>query len=394
MKDRLHELIISVTSRCNLRCLMCGIPDGNAHDALSTAALKGLISDAVKLNPASIVFSGGEPLLREDIFELISFVNERKVNTCLTSNGSLINEDRAKLLAASGVGVVNISIEGPEEAHDLLRGRGNFEKAVTALENLKKHKIETTIATVVCRHNYKSLAYVLGLARRYGVTTVKFQPFSGIFLKDEGTSRDFFAQEKDLKELDRAIEEVIKLSREYNISTNPESYLRKIPLYLCGLSGSNGKHGCSALWSSCPISADGEVYPCWVLSAKPIGNITGKKISEIWNSKEHNRIRDLIAQDGCGGCLMSCYDYNFGYHNLVRMFSLKAHKLSRPKLYKRLYYRLYQQIRYLSGKLTKLLFNKRRRRAGERQEAIAEKLKEIRIAKEMLRKSAESFKNE
>lgn len=392
MEDRLRELIISVTSRCNLRCVMCGIPNGDTRDALSTAALKFLISDAVKLNPSSIVFSGGEPLLREDIFELIAFVNQRKVNTCLTSNGSLINEDRARLLAASGVGVVNISIEGPKEIHDLLRGKDNFEKVITALENLKKHKIETTIATIVCRQNYRSLAYVLELARAYSVTTVKFQPFSEIFLEDKDAGKGFFAQEKDLSGLKQAVEEVIRLANEYKISTNPESYLRKIPPYLCGSLGPNGKHGCSALWSSCPVSAGGDVYPCWVLSGKPLGNITDKKISDIWNSREHNRIRHLITQDGCGGCLMSCYDYNFGYHNLVQMFSLKAHKLSRPKLYKRFYYRAYQYIRYFSGKLLKLLLNKRRQGVNEKQQTIAEKLKEIRAAKEILRKAAESFK--
>ncbi len=111
--DKLNEVIISVTNRCNLRCRMCQIPL-QSNGEMATEELKEIIRDAAGLNPNSIVFSGGEPLLRKDIFELISFVNQRKINTCLTSNGTLIDNEVARNLASSGIGVVNISIEGPE----------------------------------------------------------------------------------------------------------------------------------------------------------------------------------------------------------------------------------------------------------------------------------------
>jgi len=142
MSDKLKEIIVSVTNRCNLRCRMCQIPQMHNNEEMRTEQLKALIKDSAKLYPESIVFSGGEPLLRGDLFELITLANQCKINTCLTSNGTLLNDDIAKKLASCGIGVVNISIEGPEDIHDSLRGKGSFAKAVNALECLSRHKIE------------------------------------------------------------------------------------------------------------------------------------------------------------------------------------------------------------------------------------------------------------
>src|SRR5512135_3068163 len=132
---RAKEIIFSLTNRCNLRCAMCQIPAGPQKE-LSTDEAKRLISDASLLHPQSFVFSGGEPLLRDDIFDLIAFATRLKSNTCLTSNGTLINEKIAGKLSDAGIGVVNISIDGREDIHDSLRGKGNFKKALRGIECL------------------------------------------------------------------------------------------------------------------------------------------------------------------------------------------------------------------------------------------------------------------
>ena len=86
-----REIIISITNRCNLKCKMCDIPK-NKIGELSTAQWKQVIKDAAASGARAIVFSGGEPLLREDIFELIDFTKNNSLGACLTSNGYLINE--------------------------------------------------------------------------------------------------------------------------------------------------------------------------------------------------------------------------------------------------------------------------------------------------------------
>ena len=383
MEDRLKEIIISITNRCNLRCIMCQIPL-QANGEMATEELKELISDAARFSPNSIVFSGGEPLLRKDIFELISFTNQHRINTCLTSNGTLIDNEVAKQLASSDIGVVNISIEGPEDIHDCLRGKGSFIKSVEALGHLSRHKIETTIATVVCRQNYNFLYSVMELAHQFGVTTVKFQPFSEIFLIKKDEKKKFFAPLVALKEIKQSIEKVIELSKEYKIATNPINYLYSIPLYLCGLWPKHYNRGCSALWGSCPISPEGNVYLCWTLSDKILGNIKKTKFSKIWNSNEHNWQRQWVTKEGCSNCLMSCYDYNFGKYGLQETFYFKINKLKKIKFYKRQYYRIYQYLAYILRKITNRVINLNFSYKKDKRE-ISDILKEIKIAKNMLK---------
>ena len=103
MSVKLHEIILSLTNRCNLRCTMCQIPENGNEEELGTEDVKTLIRDSLKLQPQGIVFSGGEPLLRNDIFELIAFAHSHEIKTCLTSNGTLIDERAARRLSGASL---------------------------------------------------------------------------------------------------------------------------------------------------------------------------------------------------------------------------------------------------------------------------------------------------
>jgi radical SAM protein with 4Fe4S-binding SPASM domain len=335
---------------------MCQIPQESTEE-LSTAQWKKAIEDISSLGVQTVVFSGGEPLLREDIFELISFTRNHHMNACLTSNGYLINKDVAFKLFRSGINVVNISIEGDKKANDYLRGEGSFDKAVFALEELKKHGIESTIAATVSRYNFECLRSVLELAKEKGATTVRFQPFSRIFLKDTSKGDDFFIVEKDKERLQGTIEDIIKLANEYKISTNPVSYLRNIPVYLSKKKIDMQK-GCSALWTSCPINSKGEVFPCWVIASQNrlIGNIKQESLADLWFSKRHEQIRESIFREGCFGCMMSCYDEAFGSdanrNNLVK----KIKKMNKLKSYNKI---LNIILQFLKSEIIKFRFRYR-----------------------------------
>ncbi len=393
MANRLKEIIVSVTHRCNLRCAMCQIPDTAGNKELSSHELRGLINDASLLCPESIVFSGGEPLLREDIFDLVSLVSHHKINTCLTSNGTLLDKDVARKLALAGMGVVNISIEGNEDVHDSLRGKGNFHKAVEALKHLREYKIESTIATTISALNYASLPYVMDLAHKYGVTTVKFQPFSEIFLLDKHRKDNFLFPDNLLEDVNKNIKETVRLAREYGIHTNPEGYLCNIPAYLSRQAKKERVFDhCPALWSSCPISAEGNVYPCWVLSKYIIGNVRSKKLSDIWDSYRHNRIRQRIIKHGCQGCMMSCYDHNFGKPSVKQPVLAKVKKLKKRAFYEKKYFQAYQNTKYLAGKLlrkARLIILKRRNLKPGLRPGLSE---EIRSAKATLRAKIRSMR--
>ena len=317
--------MLSLTNRCNLRCAMCEIPQNDSPE-LSTQEIKDLITDVARLGAECIVFSGGEPLLREDIFELIAFARDNKINSCLTSNGTMINESVAKRLLASGVGAVNISLDGPEHIHNSLRGEGNFNKAVAALETLSKSMIYTTIAMVLCRKNYEFMSYVVDLARKYNAGTVKFQPFNEIFLKNKLRKEEFFLTSAEFKDVQKEIKKAIKLANDYNIAANPEPYLTAIAYYICRLKQRVPAGECRALFESCAISAEGDVHLCWVRAEMLLGNIKNKRFSQIWGSESHNSIRRFAMEENCRDCLMSCYDYNFERRGLSRLLLHKTRK--------------------------------------------------------------------
>jgi len=314
--SELKEVIISITNRCNLNCRICDIPKERTQE-LPTSYWKGVIEDASSIGVSTIVFSGGEPLLRADLLDLISFTKEKNMSACITSNGLLISDETAAALAERRVNVINISLEGPKDIHDYLRGEGSFDKAIAALNNLKKHNIESTVAMVVCRYNYKYLASVVELAKEVGATTIKFQPFNDLFLKNKSRKADFLPSKEEALELNNVIKEVILLCNKYGIATNPSSYLERIPKYLTNNNSSCLK-GCPALWASCPINSKGEIYPCWVLSNNRnlIGSVKAKRFSELWGSSRHNNLRKSILKKGCPECMMSCYDAAFGKDSL------------------------------------------------------------------------------
>ncbi len=325
--SKLREVIISITTRCNLRCKMCDIPNAKT-DELTTMEWMRLIKEISVYGAQTIIFSGGEPLLREDIYDLISFAKVNNLNVCLTSNGYYLNETAAHKLHESGVDVVNISVEGTKETNDYLRGGGSFNKAIEALQNLKKHKIETTIATIISKYNYRDLPYVIDLAKNYGATTVKFQPFSKIFLRDERMGGEFFVQKELLKEVKKNIDEAMALCNKRGISTNPQKYLEIIPFYLIGGSVVSASK-CIALQTSCPINSIGEIYPCWVLVNKDmlIGNIKARAFSNLWGQRKHQCIIEKINKNGCPECIMSCYDERFGKEHIERRVILSIRKV-------------------------------------------------------------------
>jgi MoaA/NifB/PqqE/SkfB family radical SAM enzyme len=389
---------------------MCDIPQGK-NEELSTVEWKKIISDASRLGAQTVVFSGGEPLLREDIFELISFAKKNTLNACVTSNGYLIDEQVAGKLSESKVNVVNISIEGTKETHDFLRGAGSFDKAVAALGNLKKYKIESTVASTVSRYNYVDLVYVLEVAKNYGATTVRLQPFNIIFLKDSSRQSEFLIDKRDMQKIENVIKGFIDISKAYKIPVNPESYLLKIPAYLTGKKFY--PDNCGALWYSCPINSNGDVFPCWIeASSKLIGNLKQENLYGLWLSEKRMKMINSLVDNGCRGCLMSCYDEVFGRKISKKNIFKIVKKIKKLANYQRVINKVKQSLKsqitrlrlrcrfYASykGSLVALLrrrlfgiFNKTRHTVKNNRKAREAILLEINQAKNKLKKEIHSL---
>jgi MoaA/NifB/PqqE/SkfB family radical SAM enzyme len=140
-------LIFELTNKCNLNCKWCGVKKGSS--VLSFSRIKSVID---RNNPKYVEFTGGEPLLRKDIFKLIDYCKSKGMFVSINTNGTLINERNAGKINAD---IVRISIDGTEKINDKIRGKGSFRKAVKGLNSLKKFnkKSKIIISTAIGKDN-------------------------------------------------------------------------------------------------------------------------------------------------------------------------------------------------------------------------------------------------
>jgi MoaA/NifB/PqqE/SkfB family radical SAM enzyme len=174
-KEKYVPLVVSwnVTLRYNLKCSHCYInaAERKLPDELSTDAAKMLIHQIAEVSRPLLILSGGEPLLRKDIFELIRYGAERGLKMAMGSNGMLINDRIARKLKEAGINTVFISIDSSiPERHDEFRGvKGSWKRAISAIDALKANDILLQVNTTVTQQNYDEIDDIMSLAEKLGV---------------------------------------------------------------------------------------------------------------------------------------------------------------------------------------------------------------------------------
>jgi Fe-coproporphyrin III synthase len=170
-------VVYNCTARCNLRCLHCyAASDSARRDAeLSTDQAKKLLADLVEANAPVVLFSGGEPLLRPDLFELLAEAKRIGLRTVISTNGTLIDSDTANKLAEANVGYVGISIDGPEEFHNRFRQTsGCFKATMTGFENCRKANLRMGLRFTITNTNKEQVPAVFDICKDNGVRRVCF----------------------------------------------------------------------------------------------------------------------------------------------------------------------------------------------------------------------------
>lgn len=142
----------SVTFKCNLRCNYCGWWDRKYYE-MTTKEVKRAMKELAQLGAVSWGFSGGEPLIRKDINELIDYGNKLGFITNLTTNGLLVKNHINSL---KKLDLMTVSIDGPEKVHDAIRGKGSFEKAIEAIKLAKNNNINISASVVLSNVNLEN----------------------------------------------------------------------------------------------------------------------------------------------------------------------------------------------------------------------------------------------
>jgi len=298
-----RSLAIEITNRCNLRCMHCYLPAGEAaEEELTTEEIKELIKSAKELGARSVSIGGGEPLMRYDYLEIINYALSIGLLVALGTNGTLIDEEIAKTLSKLPI-KIQISLDGAKkETHDRIRGNGSFDSAVRGLDKLIERGMEKdiVIAFTPMSLNVEEVPELIDFALEKGIQVIQFPPLSSSGRAKERWDELRLSDDK-------------KLWFWGFISRKSKELKGKLDLlgecFSMNINNPGNPYRCS-IGSQLRIAPTGDVYPCQCFhfgSEYCIGNVKNQSLEEIVKGQKLKEIiKTCFARpskiDECSGC--------------------------------------------------------------------------------------------
>jgi 12,18-didecarboxysiroheme deacetylase len=175
-KDKKPVVVWNMTKRCNLKCVHCyAFAEGEGYKGkeLSTEEGKRLIDDLTDFGVPVILFSGGEPLLREDLSTLIDYAVKKGIRAVISTNGTLITEKKARIFSDFSLSYIGVSLDGIGDVNDAFRGmKGAYEKALSGIRHSKKAGIKVGLRFTINNRNYKEIPKIFDLVEKEGIERV------------------------------------------------------------------------------------------------------------------------------------------------------------------------------------------------------------------------------
>lgn len=305
---------------CNLRCEMCNHWRFKRAAPLSSERLLEIVDELAVLGCRKIHLSGGEPLLRPVVPELLERATAHGIRVAMTTNGTLVDKAMAKRLVRGGLRSVNISIDGPNRrAHERVRGvEGAFKKTIKAVRHFRRYahkgKITIRINTVVSRLNYRTLVGHADFVKELGADVLNLIPVDDHCGEETlGLTRNHirhFNDEIAPRIAERALAlGLIEHERDaYPFGFTPQEVKRgRKGEYAMGW---YDRHPCYAPWTQSLIDFDGRVYVCCMTREQitPLGDLRESTFTEIWNGGPYGDIRQRMHPPELGPC-RRCDDF-------------------------------------------------------------------------------------
>lgn len=334
LKSNLSMIAWEVTRSCNLNCIHCraAASRGPYPGELSTEKSFQLIDEIAAMSSPVIILTGGEPLLRPDIFDIAAYGTGKGLRMVMATNGTLVDEATAKKMIKSGIKRVSVSLDGKDApSHDAFRGEiGAFTGALNGIEAMKRAGMEFQINTTVTTANIKQLKEILDLAIRLGAVAHHI-----FLLVPTGRGRDLAEQAITAADYEETLmwfhKESVNCSIQLKATCAPH-YFRIMhqnkvksaePKKKAGGHFHESTRGCLGGISFCFISHVGQVQPCGYLELDS-GNVQKQSFAEIWeNSEVFRNLHDLSKYGGkcgrcefikiCGGCRARAYEATGDY---------------------------------------------------------------------------------
>lgn len=307
-----HAISWNITKKCNLYCKHCYIDSvdpgsfniNHTQPELTTGECLKVIDQISEINPRIVlILTGGEPLLRKDIYDLIRYSKNKGITVFLGTNGCLFNNRVVERLMECGVSGVGISLDSLESsAHDLFRGaRGAWEGAVRAAELCKKKGIAFQIQTTATTHNITGIADIVKFSWFLGASA--FQLFFLICTgRGQGLTDINPAQYEEILIRLYEIQKVFQGTMLVGAKCAP--HYKRIVYNLDQTSSLLKAYdgGCPAGTNYCRITAEGEVTACPYMDTIA-GNLRENSFYEIWHySAQFNELRGMGLKGKCGRC--------------------------------------------------------------------------------------------
>ena len=341
--ERRPVVVWNITRACNLACVHCynDSGTGTACDELSTEEAKIVLDDLAKFGVPSVLFSGGEPLIRPDLFELIGYAGEQGVRTVISTNGTLITTDVAKKIKERGVSYVGISLDGVGEVNDKFRGvSGAFDRAVQGIKNCQDAGVRIGLRLTLTKRNVQDLEGLFDFFDAENIERACFYHFVPSGRGGKIANEDLtHTQSREAIETILAKTKLFKQAGRKTDILTVDNHVDGVYVYLKLLSEdtaradevwklltwNGGGMYSSGVGIGC-IDFHGKVHPDQFWWHYDLGDVLEKPFSRIWMDTSDPLLRGLKERrkyikgrcrvckffDGCGGSLRVRADLYFG----------------------------------------------------------------------------------
>jgi heme b synthase len=326
-----------ITRRCNLNCVHCRSSskmESIEHPDFPLDEAKRVLDDISSYAQPVVVLSGGEPLLREDVFDIAAYGTAKGLRMCLATNGTLVTDTICHKIKEAGIRMVSLSLDGSTAAvHDNFRNQpGAFDGTLHAAELFRQHEIPFLVNSSFTKRNQEEIPKVYELAKRIGATA-----WYMFMIVPTGRGQDIMNELISAENYEEILDWHYQMEKEeHELLVRPtcaphyyriilqkskeegEKFKRRSLKFSTG-----GSKGCLAGQLICLIDVDGEVLPCSYFP-KSAGNIRKKSFKDIWeNSELFQELRNFKIYKGscgrceylnvCGGCRARSYSMTGDY---------------------------------------------------------------------------------
>lgn len=292
------HMVWLATDGCNARCLHCSSNSTRRSPGeLDTAEAKNLMTQFARAGVVDLAVSGGEPLLRGDLFDVVGHARALGISVGIGSNGGRLTPRQARLLAASGVGRFQVSLDGTRAAHDRLRRwPGLFDRVRQTIDTVAGLGVRVHVCCTITRLNVAELEEFVAFVATWPVRRINFSRYvstgrgTGMLDIDDSAWGDVVRRCVALRDAYAGrLEITTHLAQQILV----DPCVAELPAFI----------GCQAAVGQGCVTATGDVLPC-VLLPIPMGNVRQRPFAAIWrDSPVAARLRDRSALRGaCGSC--------------------------------------------------------------------------------------------